>query len=272
MSRWGDTTPANVFSGAKIDPMSEIRNAGILTTSEVYWVKDLGDDDYVSLKNQVGKHYITNTIQDAIDKCVSDQNDYVMVCPKKDGSAWEMGTAITQNKVILKEKNLEYQGSLIMRWVVEILYNEGILDPRGENIRKEIEFLGIGKVEKVNSIQTYILEGDIEEKEVKRICEELLTDNQTQNYKFFNAENDYLKQFTNVNWMIEVRFLPGVMDAVGLSTENAIKVLGINDVKVKTGLTYALNGKFTEDEVINICKEILANELIQKYSYEKIGE
>lgn len=96
----------NIHSGSKnyfhlngkIDPLSEIRNAGIVTTGNVYWVKDPSDDDYISFKDEVGRQYCYDTIQEAIDKCTSDQNDYVMVCPKKIGAAWELSTAIDLNK------------------------------------------------------------------------------------------------------------------------------------------------------------------------------
>ncbi len=92
-----DTYPFLAFGG-KIDPVSEIRNAGIVTSGDVYWVKDPSDADYVSFKDSVGADYLFDTIQGAIDKCVDDQNDYVMVCPKAGGSAWELGTAVDLNK------------------------------------------------------------------------------------------------------------------------------------------------------------------------------
>lgn len=82
----------------KVDPISEIVNAGILTTGNVYWVKDINDDDYIEFKDRVGRQFVYTDIQSAIDKCVDDQNDYVMVCPKKDGAAWELTVAIDLNK------------------------------------------------------------------------------------------------------------------------------------------------------------------------------
>jgi len=84
--------------GGKIDPLSEIRNAGIITTGKVFWVKDPSDEDYLTLKDSVGQENFFDTIQAAIDKCVSDRNDYVMVCPKKDGAAWALTAAIDLNE------------------------------------------------------------------------------------------------------------------------------------------------------------------------------
>jgi len=92
-----DTYPFAAFGG-KIDPLSEIRNAGIVTSGDVFWVKDPSDDDYVPFKEAVGSENVFNTIQEAIDKCTDDQNDYVMVCPKKAGVVWTLGTALDLNK------------------------------------------------------------------------------------------------------------------------------------------------------------------------------
>jgi hypothetical protein len=97
MTRFKDASPFIAFGG-KIDPISEVRNAGIVTSGDVYWVKDISDADYNSFKEAVGKENLFTSIQDAIDKCTDDQNDYVMVCPKNGGTAWELGTAIDLNK------------------------------------------------------------------------------------------------------------------------------------------------------------------------------
>lgn len=92
-----DTYPFAAFGG-KIDPISEIRNAGIVTSGNVFWVKDPSDSDYVEFKDAVGQENLFDTIQAAIDKCTSDQNDYVMVCPKKDGAVWTMAAALDLNE------------------------------------------------------------------------------------------------------------------------------------------------------------------------------
>ncbi len=90
----------------KVDPISEIVNAGILTTGDVYWVKDIDDADYIEFKDRVGRQFVYTDIQSAIDKCVDDQNDYVMVCPKDDGAAWHVlrdvgGINLNKDKVHL---------------------------------------------------------------------------------------------------------------------------------------------------------------------------
>src|SRR5438477_493687 len=76
-----DTYPFLAFGG-KIDPISEIRNAGIVTSGSVFWVKATSDSDYVTFVDAVGASNVTNGIQAAINKCRNDKNDYVLVVPK----------------------------------------------------------------------------------------------------------------------------------------------------------------------------------------------
>lgn len=84
--------------GGKIDPLSEIRNAGIVTNGSVLWVKAVADTDYTTFQDQVGASVVTNTVQAAIDKCRDDRNDYVMVVPQNANAVFSQGTALDMNK------------------------------------------------------------------------------------------------------------------------------------------------------------------------------
>ena len=80
--------------GGKIDPLSEIRNAGIVTSGSVMWVKPSTDLDYVPFKDQVGNDNLREDIQSAVNALRSDMNDYIMICPKNGGTAYKLGTAL----------------------------------------------------------------------------------------------------------------------------------------------------------------------------------
>lgn len=84
--------------GGKIDPLSEIRNAGIITSGDVYWVKAVGDSAHNTLKDAVGADRFRDTIQDAIDKTTSDANDYVLVAPQDANAAYALSSAVDFNK------------------------------------------------------------------------------------------------------------------------------------------------------------------------------
>lgn len=161
-----------------------------------------------------------------------------------------------------------------MTWIVEIGYKNGFTDPVGFLIKKEIEDLGIKGVEVVKAFSTYQIHGRVSEEEVKKICEELLVDKQIQEYGYSNGKVNKLlkKEFPNA-WLIEVHLKRGVTDAVGASTTHAIEILGIDSVReVRTGDKYLIIGNISEDDVKLICKRCLANDLIQKYTYHKLGE
>jgi len=160
-----------------------------------------------------------------------------------------------------------------MVWILEVGYKKDVTDPVGFLTKKEIEDLGIKGVEKVKSINTYVIDGDVKEEDVKKICEELLADNQIQHYGYRgkNIDKSIKHEFPNA-WLVEVGFKPGVMDAVGLSTLSAIEILGIYNVReVKTRNKYLIIGDITEEQVRKICKRCLVNPLIQHYSYQRIG-
>ena len=161
-----------------------------------------------------------------------------------------------------------------MVWIVEIGYKKDATDPVGYLTKKEIEDLGIKGVEEIKTISTYAIDGKVTEEDVKRISEELLVDNQIQHYGYSGKGVDKQinkDEFKNA-WLVEVSFKPGVMDAVGLSTSHALEIMGIGDVKeVKTGTKFLIIGDVTEDTVEKICKRVLVNDLIQDYSYRKIG-
>ena len=99
MAKFSNTQPFLQFGG-KIDPLSEIRNVGILTTGNVVWVKHPSDADYLTVKESVGNENLFDTIQTAIDspQVRNGKNDYVVVCPRDNNSAWSESnsTAIVQ--------------------------------------------------------------------------------------------------------------------------------------------------------------------------------
>ena len=92
-----DYEPYLAFGG-KIDPLSEIRNAGIVTNGSVFWVKQTDDPDYTTFQDAVGASAVRNGLQAGIDLVRSDTNDYVLVAPHTGGTALALGTAVDINE------------------------------------------------------------------------------------------------------------------------------------------------------------------------------
>ena len=97
MSKW-DKNEFRDFKTYKIDPLSEIRGAGIVTNGEIYWVSSVSDADHAERTGLLGNYYVPITVQAAIDKVATDQNDYVLVLPTDGGTVRDLGTAIDVNE------------------------------------------------------------------------------------------------------------------------------------------------------------------------------
>ncbi len=162
-----------------------------------------------------------------------------------------------------------------MVWLVEVGYRDKVTDPVGFLIKKEIEDLGIKGVEEVRSFSTYGITGEVSEGELERIGQELLHDNQTQHFGLHRKVID--KTLSNLEspkgWLVEITLKAGVTDAVGMSTLNAIEILGVEGIRnVRTGEKYLILGDISKETIDKICRAVLLNPLIQDYSYHKIGD
>ena len=105
-----DTDVSITLAGQKINPLSDIANLGIQTTGNVVFVKHPSDADYRTVKESVGREFLFDTIQAAIDssKVRSGKNDFVIVCPRDDNTAW-VPTG-TPAGVVLNKHNVHLLG------------------------------------------------------------------------------------------------------------------------------------------------------------------
>ncbi|MEM2921760.1 MAG: phosphoribosylformylglycinamidine synthase subunit PurS, partial [Candidatus Bathyarchaeia archaeon] len=70
------------------------------------------------------------------------------------------------------------------------------------------------------------------------------------------------------DWVVEVNLKPGVTDATGETTLQAIRVLEVKGVvSVSSGTTYLLYGDVEEDVIKTIAVKSLANPIIQDFHY-----
>ena len=82
----------------KIDPLTDIRNMGIITAGDVYWVSKVTDSDHTARIDALGRKIVKVDVQSAVDATVNDQNDYILTVPGDGGTAISVGTAIDLNK------------------------------------------------------------------------------------------------------------------------------------------------------------------------------
>lgn len=89
--------PYRNFNTYKIDPLTEIRNAGIVTNGSVFYVSSTTDSGHTTRTNNLGGA-VKTTLQGAIDASVNDRNDYILVVPTDGGTVRDLGTAVDINK------------------------------------------------------------------------------------------------------------------------------------------------------------------------------
>ncbi len=146
---------------------------------------------------------------------------------------------------------------------VEVRMRPDMVDARGEAARTDIiDDLGIS-VEKVRCAEVYTIYATLSADELDRVAQELFTDPIIQES---SAAEPVLHEY---DWLIEVGFLPGVTDNVGkTATEGIADILGrpmAEDEGVYTSRQYGITGDLTEDQADHIARDLLANELIQRW-------
>jgi phosphoribosylformylglycinamidine synthase subunit PurSL len=141
---------------------------------------------------------------------------------------------------------------------IEVSVKEGFADPRSEGLQKDILDLGIKTVERVKVSNIYLLEGNLNEKELLAISLELLTDPIVEEY---SSPEQPAPAGAH---LIEVAYNPGVMDPVEDSVKRGIRDLGINTITVvRTAKKYLLWGKLSDAILQSISEKLLVNSIVQ---------
>jgi phosphoribosylformylglycinamidine synthase subunit PurSL len=147
----------------------------------------------------------------------------------------------------------------------EIAPKPGLPDVLGEKVAGKVRNeLGLA-VEGIGLIKIYTVAG-LREEEVEKILE-------------LGVLHDPVSNLISItplaatfDWALEVGFRPGVTDNEARTASEAIhRVLGLTpdrSVSVSTSSQYLLRGKFTRSEVEHIAKDLLANELIQRFQFK----
>ncbi len=137
-------------------------------------------------------------------------------------------------------------------------------DALGRVVRERVR-VGLNlDVERVRTVDVYTLDAELAPEELERVAEELLHDPVVQLYSV-DPEEPLAKRFEWA-WLVEVGYKPGVTDAVGETARAAIRDLLGKDVPVYSSRQYLIAGDLAERDVRRIAVELLANELIERFS------
>lgn len=132
----------------------------------------------------------------------------------------------------------------------------------------DIAALGIQGIERVVRADLYFLRGDIGEREVERLCDELLVDPVVQRARWGLASEPVSTPEGAVR--VEVGLLQGVTDSVADNLLSHAHLLGVTDLQdAASAQSHLLYGQLTEEEVKRIAERLLYNDVIQ---YFEIGQ
>jgi len=145
---------------------------------------------------------------------------------------------------------------------IEVSFRPEFTDALGSSVQKRIcEDLQI-PVAAVRTVDVYTIDGELSKDELEFLGRELFADPITQIYSF---QEPLAKKF-DWDFSIEVGYKPGVTDSPGQTARNAIRELIKKDFKVYTSRQYLIKGELSLKEAERIAKELLANELIERFS------
>lgn len=71
------------------------------------------------------------------------------------------------------------------------------------------------------------------------------------------------------DFIVTVKFKPGVFDAEGEATLEALKSLKFDVSAVESRKSYLIKTKGSRENVEEMCKKLLANPVIQEYSIQE---
>jgi phosphoribosylformylglycinamidine synthase II len=145
---------------------------------------------------------------------------------------------------------------------IEVSVKAGFPDPRGDRLKMDIRDIGITTVTQARVSDVYLLEGELDEEEVKRIGQALLADPVVEDFSWDEGPLSHIE--SSDAHVVEVAYNPGVTDPVEESIGKAIRDLGIATIKsIKTAHKYSLWGDLSEETLQSICNKLLVNSLIQ---------
>lgn len=147
---------------------------------------------------------------------------------------------------------------------IEIALKDGIRDPRGERIKREIEHFLHLTVQQVRTIDVYTVDAVLSREELEAVAAGPLCDPVIQSWTID------LPAAGGFDWAVEVGFRPGVTDNIGRTAGEAVSYLIqrplADSEAVYSSIQYLLSGDLSKEQVEKIATGLLCNTLIQRYT------
>lgn len=153
---------------------------------------------------------------------------------------------------------------------IEVGMKRDLRDPAGEHAQHQIlEDLGI-VVDDVRVVDVYTINADLSPEELELVRKELFTDPIIQESKL---DGQLASDF---DYLIEIGYQPGVTDNIGKSSaEGIVDIIGRSlqdDEDVFKSTQYAVSGSVSAKTCDEFTRDLLANQLIQRWAIKTPAE
>ena len=146
---------------------------------------------------------------------------------------------------------------------IEVYLKRYLPDARGLSLVGDICDLGITAVSDIRVVDIYWLDADLTDEKLELICQNLLADAVTQEYRYSRGSRDEDEVKAGCH-TVEIAYNAGVTDPIEASVMKAVRDLGIENVKaVKTAKRYIIEGQLDGYQLEVICRKLLMNPIIQ---------
>ncbi len=132
------------------------------------------------------------------------------------------------------------------------------------DLRRAAHDLGLTGLQDLHHHRLYFLRGaELAGEHVETLCRRLLSDPVTETYRWQWVEPD--TPLPTDETCIEVEFHPGVTDREAYEIKKAAQRLDLPLIQVATGHRYIVKGRLNEADLHRLARQVLCNEVVQRY-------
>jgi phosphoribosylformylglycinamidine synthase subunit PurSL len=151
-----------------------------------------------------------------------------------------------------------------MLWEIDIYPAPGQPDRLAQQVAADARDLGFARNLNVTAASGYLIQGPLDEKQIRRLAEELFVDRVVERAVVERVGSEALSRPPSEGASLaHVLPKPGVMDPVAQSAQTAIADLGLSVEAVRTLRKFWLAG-FPEDKLPALASKVLANDAIEQ--------
>ncbi|MCL2303882.1 MAG: phosphoribosylformylglycinamidine synthase subunit PurL [Planctomycetaceae bacterium] len=152
-----------------------------------------------------------------------------------------------------------------MLWEIEISPAQGQPDIHGQAVSTDAAALGLAKTVTAKYAHGYLIQGELDESQVRMLAEKLLADPVVEQFRVFSPSSQGEARCASQGEAAKVYVLPkpGVTDTAAESAKKAFRDFGITVQAVRTFKKYFLSG-VNEAQLEKLCTKLLANEAIEQ--------